>query len=135
MIVWDTNALAALTLDLPLSRAAEKAWRSDRLRVTSPLWRSEMRSVLLKHVWKGLLTEDAAARAFRETERRVKGIERAPDTRLVLREAVRRPGLSSYDGVFVALAVKCGGIVVSSDSPLARVAPDVVVRLSSFMDA
>lgn len=132
MIVLDTSAIVDLFVGGPRRELALRALRNSREQAIPPLWRSELRSALLKYVRARRLDLAAAARAFQAAELRLSRIEVQPATRKVFEAAVAFR-LSSYDAEYIALAMQLGAVVLTADGrTLADRVPSLTVRLSSF---
>ncbi|MDX1531628.1 MAG: type II toxin-antitoxin system VapC family toxin [Rhodothermales bacterium] len=132
MIVADTNLLAYLLLSGPEQATAEGVRSRDPDWRVPPLWRSELRSVLLQHLRQGLLAADEAEAIEADAVALVTEHEAAALP--VLRVAVAH-GLSAYDAEFVALAVDLGGPLVTNDRRVLKACPGVAVSLSDFAGA
>jgi len=132
VIVLDTSAVVDLFVGGPRREPALRALRRFKHQAIPPLWRSELRSALLKYVRARRLDIGAATRAFQSAERQLSRIEVQPVTRRVLEAAIAFR-LSSYDAEYIALAQQLGALVLTADSrTLADRVPSLTVRLSSF---
>ena len=132
MIVVDTNVVVALVAPWQLSSEAEAAFELDDEWAAPLLWRSELRSTLLRMMRNGTLTladalgvADTATGLFRRNEYAV------PDDD-VLALAIGS-GCSDYDCEFVALAAGLGIPLITLDRKLARAFPDHAVMLPDYV--
>jgi predicted nucleic acid-binding protein len=134
MIVFDSNVIIALAVkDHDRHTLANTAAKAERNVVVPPLWRSEMRSGLVKYVWAKELTIDAAAKAYATAVKRFAKCEVQPDTKRVL-ETVEEFGVSVYDAEYLSLATSLGCLVLTNDAKtLADLAPLQCVRLTSYV--
>ncbi len=131
MIVFDTSVIVPLFLAVHDKHArARRAFRTHKdAGIVAPLWRSELRSALLKYVAAAKLTLDDAHRTFDRAQSIFARIEREPDARTVLHLALER-GVSSYDAEHLALAVAGGGMVLTDDHrTLAKRVPEYCITL------
>ena len=131
MIVADTNLVAYLLLAGERTEAAEAALLRDARWAAPPLWRSELRSVLVQHLRAGLLVPAEAAAVWARAEVLLAPATREPETGLVLQAALSR-GLSTYDAEFVALAERLGVPLVTDDRRLLKACPYVAVSIDGF---
>lgn len=133
MIVLDTPVIVALVLDNdPRGPSAKRALRSDREIAVAPLWRSELRSVLLKLHTAGKLTLDDVGKAFTKARRIVEACEVEPDARRVVANAAKF-GLSSYDAEHYTVAETLGAMVLTADArTLVKNAPERCLLLGAF---
>jgi predicted nucleic acid-binding protein len=99
-----------------------------------PLWRSELRNVLLQYVRVsgeerpgGPVTLDDARRKVELAETLIADRTFAVDSDSVLNGA-ERSGLSAYDAEYVALAQDIDVPLATVDRPLLDAVPDVAVR-------
>jgi len=134
VIVVDTNVIAYLWVDGPMTASAVALARADDEWVAPPLWRSEMRNLLATLARAGRLTELQALRSAANAESQLRGAEQVVETSDVLTLAVRS-GCSAYDCEFVALAVSLGVPFVTCDRKLVRAFPDVARLLPGRVEA
>ncbi|OGD10426.1 MAG: DNA-binding protein [Candidatus Aminicenantes bacterium RBG_13_62_12] len=117
MIVVDTNIIAYLFINGKHSSSAERIFKKDP-RWTAPLlWRSELRSVLVKCLRKGFFDLDEAIRISHEAEFLMSGGEYSVSSPDVLSLAAGSR-ISAYDAEFVALARKLGVPLVTLDKSI-----------------
>lgn len=131
MIVADTNLVAYLVLAGDRTESAEGVLRRDARWVAPPLWRSELRSVLIQHLRAGQLDLSAAAAVWVRAEALLGAGTREPETGRVL-DAALRHGLSAYDAEFVALAEALGVPLVTDDRRVLRACPGIAVAIEAF---
>lgn len=129
-VVVDTNVLAALmlpsasSLDLAVQLRRDQDWR------VPPLWRSEFRHVLLKHVRVELLSPELAIALWNKALQRMELCEQPVLGEQVLDLAIRF-GCSSYDAEFVVLAKALNCSLLTFDSKLLQLFPEVAVKPGS----
>lgn len=131
MIVADTNLVAYLLVPSGRSEAAEAVRLRDPTWGAPPLWRSELRSVLVQNLRGGMMTRDQADAAWTDAEALLAHHERAPETTRVLDVALEH-GLSSYDAEFVALAEELGVPLVTDDRRVLKACAGVAVSIDDF---
>lgn len=131
MIVADTNLIAYLLLGGDGQAEADRVLQRDGHWIAPPLWRSEFRSVLLKHLRADFVGRREAARAWAEADALLTDSEIPVDTAEVLHLALDRR-ISSYDAEYVATARLHSVPLVTSDRRLIRVCPEVAVAPDSF---
>ena len=136
MIVVDAMILAYTLVEVPeRTEEVDRALRKkDATWASPPLWRSELRNVLLKYVRATSedipgsdLTLSDALEKMQLAERLVEGRTVEVKTEDVLRVA-ERSGLSGYDAEYVALAEDLGVRLLTTDGPVLRACPDVAVH-------
>lgn len=118
-----------------VNRALEK----DATWASPPLWRSELRNVLLKYVratngeipGSGLTLGDAL-RKMQVAEGVIGGRTVEVKTEDVLHVA-DRAGLSGYGAEYVALAEDLGLQLLTADGPVLRACPEVAVHPKDFV--
>jgi len=129
-VVVDTNVLAALllpsvsSLDLEEQLCLDEDWR------VPPLWRSEFRHVLLKHVRADLMEPDLAIELWTKAIERLELCEHPVLGDKVLDLAIRF-GCSSYDAEYVVLAKELNCRLLTFDRKLLQLFPDVAVKPGS----
>ncbi|MEY3768353.1 MAG: hypothetical protein RLZZ11_1423 [Cyanobacteriota bacterium] len=129
-VVVDTNVLAALLLPTVSSLDLEDQLRRDPDWKVPPLWRSEFRHVLLKHVRAGLMSPDLAISLWHKTLERLELCEHLVLGEKVLDLAIRH-GCSSYDAEFVVLAQELSCPLLTFDRKLLQLFPTVAVQPGS----
>ena len=135
MIVVDAMLLAYTLVEVPgRTEEVERALNEDATWASPPLWRSELRNVLLKYV--RATSEDIpgsdldlsdALEKMQLAERLIGGRTVEVETEDVLRTAEAK-GLSGYDAEYVALAEDLGTKLLTTDGPVLRACPDVAVH-------
>lgn len=129
MIVVDTNILAYLYLPTTHTPQVETLLGTDAEWAAPTLWRSEFRNVLAGYLRRGVLTFDAALNIQAEAENLLAGNEHDVDSVRVL-ELVRDSDCSAHDCEFVALAMRLGVELVTTDAQLLRAFPGCVTSLA-----
>lgn len=129
MIVVDTNILAYLYLPTTHTSQVETLLGTDSEWAAPTLWRSEFRNVLAGYLRRGVLTFDAALNIQAEAESLLAGNEHDVDSARVL-ELVRDSDCSAYDCEFVALAMRLGVELVTSDAQLLHAFPQCATSLA-----
>ena len=133
MIVADTNLVAYLLTPGERTEAAEAVRARDPEWVAPPLWRSELRSVLVQHLRVGSLDAETAIAAWTDAEALLRAGTREPETSRTLHAAVEH-GLSAYDAEFVALAEALDVPLVTDDRRVLRACPDIAVAIADFAE-
>lgn len=133
MIVVDAEVLISLTLIRPHTALARAAFLADPDWAAPPLWRSDFRGQLWKHLVANRISEAQAGRAMDVAETVIGGNEPEPDLAEVLRVA-RENQLEIYDAEYVAVARELGVKYVTADEMLAAAVPETVVPLKVFAD-
>lgn len=128
MIVVDTNVIAYLYVPDERSVPAAELLRSEPEWAAPLVWRSELRSVLVKHLRTGRLDLDAAQAIQAAAERLLDQREFMVDSPQVLSLAAES-GCSAYDCEFVALAEYLDVPLVSADRRLVERFPARVQAL------
>ena len=95
-----------------------------------PLWRSEFRHVLLKHVRADLMGPDLAIELWTKALERLELCEYPVLGDKVLALAIRF-GCSSYDAEFVVLAKELNCRLLTFDRKLLQLFPDVALKPGS----
>lgn len=126
-VVVDTNVVAALMLPTASSLTVAAQFRRDPEWRVPPLWRSEFRHVLLKHVRADLLQANQAIALWQKAVERLEHCEHSVDGQEVLAIAIRW-GCSSYDAEFVVLAQELDCPLLTFDRKLLELFPAVAVR-------
>jgi predicted nucleic acid-binding protein len=132
VIVVDTNVVAYYLLGGPEAGAATATLFRDPDWVAPPLWRSEFRSVVAKHMRFRELSLEGAAAIFDRAERLFGHREHPVDSAHVLALAMES-GCSTYDCEFVSLAMQRQAKVVTADGRLVRAFPGVAIHLNDFV--
>jgi predicted nucleic acid-binding protein len=131
VIVVDAEMLAALTLVRPLTPLARQAFLKDPDWAAPPLWRSDFRGALWKHLSANRISHGQALRALEMAQAVIAGNEPEPDLPHVL-DLARAHGLEIYDAEYVAVARELGVTFVTTDEELAGTAG--VTSLKAFVD-
>lgn len=133
MIVADTNLVAYLVMAGDRTEAAEDVLRRDARWTAPPLWRSELRSVIVQHLRAGRLDVSATAAVWARAEALLGAGTREPETGRILHVALDR-GLSAYDAEFIALAATLGVPLVTDDRRVLKACPDIAVSIDTFAE-
>lgn len=132
MIVVDTNLIAYLFVNGEHSESAEKVLLKDSRWAAPLLWRSELRSVLVKCVRTGHAELKDAFRIMTEAESLMSESEYAVPSGDVLSLAAST-ACSAYDAEFVVLARELGVSLVTTDKLLLESFPDTAVSPPRFL--
>ena len=128
MIVVDTNVVAYLLLEGPLTERAEALLLHDPEWAAPVLWRSELRSVLSGYLRRGQLERQQVLRLQGQAESLLQGREVPVDSADVFR-LVEASDCSAYDCEFVAAALALQSRLISSDRQLLRAFPEIASPL------
>lgn len=128
MIVVDSNVIAYLYLPGDFTSAAEALLERDPEWAAPPIWRSELRNILVGYVRRANLSLDQAIAIQREAEALLAPGEADVDSEAVLRLAAQS-GCTAYDCEFVALAQKLAVPLVTMDRALLKAFPDAAQSL------
>ena len=132
MIVVDTNVVAYYLLGTDAETAsAVAAHVRDSDWVAPPLWRSELRNVLCKHMRRRGLSLKAAVGVLERAELMLGARDHPVDSTHVLALAVDS-GCTTYDCEFVSLALQRRAKVITADRRVVRAFPEVAVHLAEF---
>ncbi|MCJ7681873.1 MAG: type II toxin-antitoxin system VapC family toxin [Candidatus Aminicenantes bacterium] len=132
MIVADTNLIAYLFIQGDYSDLAVQTFQKDPDWAAPLLWRSEFRSVLLKCLRKKYFSVNTAHRIMTEAEHLLQGKEYTLVSADILNLAFTG-GCSAYDAEFVALARDMGIPLVTADSKLLNIFPEITVSPEHFL--
>ena len=130
MIVVDTQILVHAATENPLAHLAAGVRGKDAEWHTSPLWRTEFRSMLAGALRRGALGMEAGLRAFALAERHLKS-EVPVDTAALL-ALVSRSRCSAYDLEFVAVAQALGVRLVTNDKQILADFPTIAISPEAF---
>lgn len=131
MIVADTNLLAYLLVPGPLTPQAERVRAKEKVWAAPSLLRHEFLNVLVRHMRRGDLTRDEAARVYRRGMSMVEVRLANPDPIAVFRMA-EQSGCSTYDVEYVWHAMDLDLPLVTADQQVVAAFPDVAIDLSKF---
>jgi predicted nucleic acid-binding protein len=131
MIVVDAEMLVSLTLVRPQTAMAREAFLKDPDWAAPPLWRSDFRGQLWKHLSANRISKGQAIKAFEAAHAVIAGNEPEPDLSHILTLAQSHT-LEVYDAEYVAVARALGVPYVTTDEDLAKACPDDVVLLRQF---
>jgi predicted nucleic acid-binding protein len=128
VIVVDTNILAYLYLPGEFTAAAEALLEREPEWAAPPLWRSELRNILLGYVRRNMLSFEQACSLQAEAESLMEGFEFDVHSRDVM-ALVRDSDCSAYDCEFVALAERLDARLVTMDKKVLKAFPKRAVPL------
>ena len=129
MIVVDTNILAYLYLPGQYTAGAEALMQREPEWAAPVLWRSEFRNILASYMRRRVLSFEQARELQAEAEDLMAGAEFEVDSPRVL-ELARDSDCSAYDCEFVALAMKLGTRLHTTDRKLLRAFPEHATALA-----
>lgn len=132
MIVADANLLTFLVIRGDNTTVARAIFAGDPFWIAPPLWRSEMRSVLLKHLRAGLIDFASALGAWARAEATMRDAPLPVNTELTLDLSLSR-GISSYDAEYIAMATELGVPLITNDRKLIRACPRETVAMDAFL--
>ena len=131
MIVADASLLAHLLIPSPDSALAEAVYRKDPEWSAPVLWRSELRSVLLKHMrHSGMKIE--LAKAVVEKALLVIRDRETPPPNLAVLEAALFFNVSAYDAEYLVVARQLGVPLLTFDRKLQQAAPELAISPKAF---
>ncbi len=131
MIVADANILIYLAVEGDQTPLAEAVLNFDPVWTAPVLWRSEVRSGLMKYFHHGLMGFGSIMVSWHVAEEAVGGREYAVDARKVL-ELASQSKCTSYDCEYVALAQELNVSLVTTDKQILKAFPKIAVSLSDF---
>jgi predicted nucleic acid-binding protein len=131
VIVADTNLIAYFAVRDANSELADAVFEADPVWVAPLLWRSELRSALIKYIRHAGMSLEAALVALRLAEEVVGGREYRVSSEKVL-ELAMQTDCSAYDCEYVALAQDLGVPLVTADKQVLRAFPKIAVSLEKF---
>ena len=130
MIVVDTNVLAALLLPSDQTSAAVALHARDPEWAAPPLWRSELRSVLVQNVRADRLDLTAANHVMQLALEAIVHEHEALSSEVL--ELALASSCSPYDCEFVAVARALSVPLATLDRALLRAFPDLAVTPADF---
>lgn len=131
MIIADANILIHLAVECDQTPQAEALMNFDPVWAAPVLWRSEVRSGLMKYFHHGLMGFDSIMVSWHVAEETIAGREYAVDARKVL-ELAAQSKCTSYDCEYVALALDLGVSLVTTDKQVLKAFPKIAVSLADF---
>ena len=132
MIVADANLISYFAVrDEQHSVLADEVCAIDACWAAPWLWRSEVRSTLMKYINYSGMKLETALLAFHTAEEIVGGREYRVSSEKVLELAVRSK-CTAYDCEYVALAEELGVPLVTADKQLLKAFPKIAVSLAEF---
>lgn len=132
MIVADCTLLAEFFIKTKTTSTAEAVFAVDRDWIVPPLWRSEFRNVLRKHVLHAEMLLATATDHMVVAEARFVAAERPVMSSHVLTLAATTR-CSAYDAEYVSLAMSHSVPLVTSDRRLRDIFPDVAISPVEFL--
>jgi predicted nucleic acid-binding protein len=114
------------------SELADAVCAADAVWAAPWLWRSEVRSALMKYVNYSGMSLETALLAFSSAEEIVGGREYRVSSERVF-ELVFRSKCTAYDCEYVALAEELGVPLVTADKQLLKAFPTTAVSLEQFV--
>lgn len=135
MIVVDAMIVAYAVVDVPdHTPAVNELLEIGHAWAAPPLWRSELRNVLLQYIRVSEETRPGEAVSLKDARRKMGLAETlvgqrtyAVDSDAVF-DAVAGTNLSAYDGEYVALAQEMGVPLVTVDSAVLEAVSNIAVR-------
>lgn len=131
MIVVDTNVIAYLFIKGDYTEFAENLLKMDPDWISTPLWRSEFRSVLSLYIRKNKLTIGDATEISHIAEEFMDGREFNVDSEYLF-NLVTLSSCSSYDCEFVALAQSFKLTLYTSDTKIVNEFPHTAKLLKNI---
>ena len=131
MIVTDANLLVFFAVRDERSELVAAVYEVDSVWVAPLLWRSEMRSALMKYVNHAGMSVESAVLAFHAVEEIIGGREYRVSSERVF-ELAAQSKCTAYDCEYVALAEELGVPLVTADKQLLKAFPKIAVSLAEF---
>lgn len=131
MIVAGTNLLLYLLVPGDRTELAEATLAEGPAWAAPPLWLREFRNVLAGCDRRGALDASQLRTVIAEAELLMQGREHPVGSREVL-DLVARSACSEYDCEFVAVAVRLGVPLATTDGNVLREFPGIAVSLVEF---
>lgn len=132
MIVTDTNLIAYFVIRDANSELADAVCETDPVWVAPLLWRSELRSTLMKYIRHAGMSLEAALRALHSAEEVIGGREYRVASERVL-ELAMQSNCSVYDCEYVALAQELDVPLVTVDKQILKAFPKIAVSMEKFV--
>ena len=132
MIVTDANLLVFFAVRDERSELVAAVYEVDSVWVAPLLWRSEMRSALMKYVNHAGMSVESAVLAFHAVEEIIGGREYRVSSERVF-ELAAQSKCTAYDCEYVALAEELGVPLVTADKQLLKAFPKIAVSLAEFV--
>ena len=131
MIVADASLLAHLLIPSPESALAEDVYRKDSEWSAPVLWRSELRSVLLKHMRHSGMNIELAKAVVEKALLLIRDRETLPPNLAVL-EAALFFNVSAYDAEYLVVARQLGVPLLTFARKLQQAAPGLAIAPNAF---
>jgi predicted nucleic acid-binding protein len=122
LIVVDTNVLAPLSIAGPRTAAVERLHERDPDWLVPPLWRYELRNVLVRHCRAGIIGWAQAGAAMTFVEAQLEEVHDIVDSDMVFLIA-QHTRLTAYDAEFAVLAEGLDLPLLTWDGELLRALP------------
>jgi predicted nucleic acid-binding protein len=132
MIVADTNLIVYLFITGDQSTLAQKVLERDAHWISPPLWQSEFRNVLAGYIRRGMVLEQAQ-QIMRDALSVMGNREVEPSSEKIL-ELVANSKCTAYDAEFVVLASQIGVKLITADTQLLDLFPEIAISLKNFVD-
>jgi predicted nucleic acid-binding protein len=134
LIVVDTNVIAYLLIEGEHSALAEAVLDVDPVWSAPLLWRSELRSVIARHLQQAKIDLPTANAYMSDAAALLDGGEFDVDSKRVL-ELAKLSGCPAYDCEFVYLAETLGVPLVTSDKEVVKAFPQIAVTMRAMVNA
>jgi len=131
VIIADASLIVHLCVDGEQTPLAEAVYAQDSVWVAPVLWRSEVRSALMKYLRQRLMGMDSAMISLQMAEETMAGHEYTADSRKVL-ESAHESKCSAYDCEYVTLAQDLGVPLVTADKQILKAFPKTAISLEKF---
>jgi predicted nucleic acid-binding protein len=131
VIVTDSNLIAYFAVRDAHSELADAVCETDGVWVAPLLWRSEVRSALVKYMNYAGMSLETALMAFHTAEEIIGGREYRVSSGRVL-ELASQSKCSVYDCEYIALAEELCVSLVTADKRLLNAFPKTAVSLEKF---
>lgn len=132
MIVVDTNILLPFSIGGPRTAPVERLHERDSGWLVPPLWRHELRNVLVTHCRVGIIRWAQAREAMSLVEKEVEEVDDVVDSELVFLMA-EHTRLSAYDAEFAVLAEALDLPLLTWDRGLLAALPRRAVSPEEFL--
>ncbi|RMH62609.1 MAG: PIN domain-containing protein [Calditrichaeota bacterium] len=132
MIVVDTNVIAYLLIPGENTSDAEELLKKDPFWISTLLWRSEFRNVLLQYMRHKYIDFSMAVQIMTMAEQLMRGKEYEINSTQVLDIALKS-NCSAYDCEFVSLAKETGTRLITTDKKVLNQFPDIVSSIQQYL--
>jgi predicted nucleic acid-binding protein len=131
MIVADANLIAYLIIPGPLTSQAELALKKDPRWTAPPLWKAEIRNVLVTTMRVRQLSLQDALAAYERAVRIVAPSAEPPVAEVLSLAASSRQ--TAYDCEYAVTATNRGIRVVTDDRQMLKAFPEIAVSINDFL--